>query len=472
MSEPGKPNEPKPNELVSVLTSKIVGQPVALQLIVPYIQMYQAGLAPQGRPIGVFLLLGPTGTGKTRTVEVLAEVLHGSHKNYLRIDCGEFQMDHEVARLIGAPPGYLGHRETKPLLSEEALSAVTSTGCDIALVLLDEIEKAAPSLTQMLLGVLDKATLKLGDNSEVDFERSLIFLTSNLGAREMMKELGPSFGFTGSARGPDVAGKLESIAMGAVRKRFSPEFINRIDAVVTYQPLAPESLRKILDNEISELQEHVKSRLGPRCFEIEVTEPAKSFLLDHGTSPEYGARELKRTVHRYLTQPLATLVADGGVGSGGRVVVRADPEAGRLTLDPLAAPKSVPAPAPPQVLIVDDNLDLLKFLVNIMRGSKLRVVSAQTAFEALQIQKTEDVDAAIIDYMLPDLNGLELSSRLRAKNHSLPVVMMTGGRMSADEEDLCRKYGIPLIQKPFLLQDVLALIQSRLSAAAVKRGAA
>src|SRR6516165_4982089 len=182
-------------DLTTVLSQRVVGQPNATRVIVPYIQMFQAGLAPEGRPVGVFLLLGPTGTGKTKTVEALAEVLHGSEKNVLKVDCGEFQMEHEVAKLIGAPPGYLGHRETQPMLPQQKLNAVTSEKCALSLVLFDEIEKAAPSMTRLLLGVLDKGLLRLGDNSTVNFEKSLVFLTSNLGAREMMKEINPDFGF-------------------------------------------------------------------------------------------------------------------------------------------------------------------------------------------------------------------------------------------------------------------------------------
>ncbi len=163
--------------------------------------MFQAGLAPEGRPVGVFLLLGPTGTGKTKTVEALAEVLHGSEKNVLKVDCGEFQMEHEVAKLIGAPPGYLGHRETQPMLTQQKLNAVTSEKCAISLVLFDEIEKAAPSMTRLLLGVLDKGILRLGDNSTVNFEKSLVFLTSNLGAREMLREINPEFGFQSAQLG-------------------------------------------------------------------------------------------------------------------------------------------------------------------------------------------------------------------------------------------------------------------------------
>src|SRR5579862_7969450 len=187
-------------DLLEELSARVVGQAQALTQIAPYVQMYQAGLAPAGRPIGVFLLLGPTGTGKTRTVEALADVLHGREKHLLKVDCGEFQMEHEVAKLIGAPPGYLGHRETPPMLTQQKLGSVTSESSDLSLVLFDEIEKAAPSMTRLLMGVLDKAALRLGDNNSVNFERSMIFLTSNLGAREMLREINPEFGFQ-SVRG-------------------------------------------------------------------------------------------------------------------------------------------------------------------------------------------------------------------------------------------------------------------------------
>src|ERR1700678_593742 len=137
-------------DLSRFLSQKVVGQPDATRVIVPYIQMFQAGVWREGRPVGIFLLLGPTGTGKTKTVEALAEVLHGSARNVLKIDCGEFQMEHEVAKLIGAPPGYLGHRETQPMLSQQKLASVASDKCGLSLVLFDEIEKAAPSLTRLL----------------------------------------------------------------------------------------------------------------------------------------------------------------------------------------------------------------------------------------------------------------------------------------------------------------------------------
>src|SRR5262245_54769149 len=261
------------NRILDLLSEKIIGQQTALTGIASTVKTFQAGLAPAGRPAGVFLLLGPTGTGKTRTVEALAEILHGASNKVVKIDCGEFQSDHEVAKLIGAPPGYLGHSETRPVLTQEKLTDVTTESCELSIVLFDEIEKAAPAVSRLLLGVLDKATLRLGNNAEVNFEKSLIFLTSNLGAREMMKELQPQLGFRSAAvaESADLTKKLEGIALNAVRKMYSPEFVNRIDAVITYQPLDSEALELILDQQIADLQEHVNGRLGDKCFRIDIS---------------------------------------------------------------------------------------------------------------------------------------------------------------------------------------------------------
>ena len=254
----------EPDELTAQLRDILIGQAEAIDTIVPYIHMDRAGLSPEGRPVGVFLLLGPTGTGKTRSVEALAEVLHGSSKNLLKVDCGEFQMEHEVAKLVGAPPGYLGHRETQPMLNQAKLNSVASESSGISLVLFDEIEKAAPSMTRLLLGILDKGTLRLGDNSTVNFERTMIFLTSNLGAKTIQRINRPDFGFEAMLPRPAEVGteKLQSIGMSAVRQKFSPEFVNRIDSVVTYKPLTRGDCSQILDQIMQNFARLIYDRLG------------------------------------------------------------------------------------------------------------------------------------------------------------------------------------------------------------------
>ncbi|MEO8593119.1 MAG: AAA family ATPase [Candidatus Solibacter sp.] len=449
-------------DLSAVLSQKVVGQPVATRVIVPYIQMFQAGLAPEGRPVGVFLLLGPTGTGKTKTIEALADVLHGSEKNVLKVDCGEFQMEHEVAKLIGAPPGYLGHRETQPMLTQQKLNAVTSEKCGLSLVLFDEIEKAAPSMTRLLLGVLDKGLLRLGDNSTVNFEKSLVFLTSNLGAREMMKEINPEFGFQSVHQGvrPDLTGKLQGIGLNAVRKRFSPEFVNRIDCIITYQPLTAESLSTILDQHIVDLQNHVNTRLGTRSFTLDVPFETRQFLLKTGTSAEYGARELNRTIHRFLTQPLATMVATNQVSPG--ALVRAElGEDGKLNLRSQEGDGTM-APSHPTVLLVDDNRDLLHFLERLMADAGWKLLTAENATEAKRLMQEEKPNAALLDYMLPDGNGVELGVEFLQTVPNMLVIVMTGTILPSEEEALCEEHDFPVLRKPFLASDVMNQIRSRL----------
>jgi ATP-dependent Clp protease ATP-binding subunit ClpA len=449
-------------DLSVVLSQKVVGQPAATQVIVPYIQMFQAGLAPEGRPVGVFLLLGPTGTGKTKTIEALADVLHGSEKNVLKVDCGEFQMEHEVAKLIGAPPGYLGHRETQPMLTQQKLNAVTSEKCSLSLVLFDEIEKAAPSMTRLLLGVLDKGVLRLGDNSTVNFEKSLVFLTSNLGAREMMREINPEFGFQSvrPAERADLTKKLQGIGLNAVRKRFSPEFVNRVDCIITYQPLTVESLSTILDQHIVDLQNHVNTRLGNRSFTLDVPFETRQFLLKKGTSAEYGARELNRTIHRFLTQPLATMVATNQIGPG--ALVRAElGDDGKLNLRAQDGDGAI-GPAHPTVLLVDDNRDLLHFLERLMADAGWTLLTAENATEAKRLMQEHKPNAALLDYMLPDGNGVELGVEFLQSVPQMLVIVMTGTILPPEEEALCEEHDFPVLRKPFLASDVMNQIRSRL----------
>ena len=328
-NNPGKQRRPVLPESTSTLAGKLsellVGQPEAIEAISPYIQMHQAGLSPEGRPIGVVLLLGPTGTGKTRTVEALAEVLHGTSKNLLKVDCGEFQMEHEVAKLIGAPPGYLGHRETQPMLNQAKVNGAASEDSDISLILFDEIEKAAPSMTRLLLGILDKATLRLGDNTSVNFERCIIFMTSNLGAKTIQRANTPDFGFEAMTAPPPMEDiqKLQNIGLAAVKRKFSPEFVNRVDSVITYRPLDRNACDVILDHILAGFARLVTNRMGLRGFRLQCTTAGRSLLLDEGTSLEYGARELKRTVQRNFIQPVAALVSEGQIPPGCTVILDA-----------------------------------------------------------------------------------------------------------------------------------------------------
>jgi ATP-dependent Clp protease ATP-binding subunit ClpA len=456
------------------LSRMVVGQSDALSRIVPYLQMYKARLNAPDRPAGVFLLLGPSGTGKTRTVEALAEIVHGSAKHLLKIDCAEYQSDHEVAKLIGAPPGYIGHRETKPLLTQERLLASVSPQCDLALVLFDEIEKAAPAFTALLLGLLDRGTLRLGDNTPVSFEKSLVFLTSNLGARDMLKAVQPHIGFQGADRGSAeaTADRLQAIALAAVRRRFSPEFVNRIDVVISYRPLDRAAYEEILDHHIEELQEHINTRLGELSFTIEVTSAARQRLLDRGTSEEYGARELRRAVHRMLTQPLAALVADGLTRPGGVISVDADAGGDGLTLRPDQVPVVVPDPVTvkPVVLVLDENAHLAKWLEHVCAGAGVTALTASTAREARELMAQHPVDLAIVDLMLPDDDGLSVVREMLATRPTLRVIVTSGADMSSDETAFCESHDLTVLRKPFLPEDLIQVVQARLLRSSAEGG--
>jgi ATP-dependent Clp protease ATP-binding subunit ClpA len=320
----------KSQELAEAWKKLIVGQDHAIDKIIPYIVRAMAGLNAPGRPVGVFFLMGPTGTGKTRTAETLSEVLHGTDKNVLRIDCGEFQMEHEVAKLIGAPPGYLGHRETHPVFSQAKINAVATEKSPISIILFDEIEKGSASLWRVLLGILDKATLRLGDNTSADFQKTVIFMSSNLGAKEMSEMFTGGFGFN-KLQGPITTdafsdhnfAAIQRIGLGALARKFPPEFPNRVDEVVTYKPLSPDMLKKITTLELNKIQTQIMERLGNKGFFMNYDEPSLELLTKTGTSIQYGARELKRVINRFLLNPLADDFIDGKISPGSYVYCKA-----------------------------------------------------------------------------------------------------------------------------------------------------
>jgi ATP-dependent Clp protease ATP-binding subunit ClpA len=297
---------------------KIVGQDQAVQAVVDLYQVFRAGLNAPGRPVGNLLFLGPTGAGKTRVVEATAEVLFGDPRAVIKVDCAEFQHSHEIAKLIGSPPGYLGHRETHPLITQEALAQYHTEKLKISFLLFDEIEKASDALWQLLLGILDKATLTLGDNRRVDLSQTMIFMTSNLGGGDITELMTGGMGFAPEVRPeskPRLDEKVERTAAEAAKKKFAPEFMNRIDKVVVFHPLRQQQLEQILDIELGMVQQRVLETARGR-FLFRVTQPAKDFLLREGTDLKYGARHLKRAIERHVVYPLASLLATNQVSLG------------------------------------------------------------------------------------------------------------------------------------------------------------
>ena len=308
--------------LEETLRRLVVGQDEAIDQIVNVYQMYLSGLHAPFRPIGSFLFLGPTGTGKTRIVEATAEGLVGQGK-IVKVDCAEFQHSHEIAKLVGSPPGYLGHRETHALLSQEALNSCHSQNVKMSFVLFDEIEKASDALWNLLLGILDKGILTTGDNRRVNFSQSMIFMTSNLGSAEVRSLLNPKLGFnsappeTEDARSGRTGDRIVKSSIEAARRKFTPEFWNRLDKVTVFRPLGAEQLRQILDLELYFVQQRVlQAGAGDRSFAFTLTDAAKTFLLDQGTDSQYGARHLKRAIERHLVQPLSNLIASQQVRAG------------------------------------------------------------------------------------------------------------------------------------------------------------
>lgn len=326
---------PRAKEFEDKLSARIVGQERAVRRMSGLFQIYLAGMNNPARPIGTMLFLGPTGSGKTRVVEAAAEVLFGEPHAVVKIDCAEFQHSHEIAKLIGSPPGYLGHRETSPMLTQENLDKAHTDDNKLTFVLFDEIEKASDSLWQLLLGILDKATLTLGDNRRVDFSRTVVIMTSNLGAREMSDMISGGIGFaptkTGKAQEDnEIDAKIYRTALEAAKRKFSPEFMNRIDKVVVFRSLKEHHLRKILDIELRDVQARITESAGTK-FVFDCTDEAKEFLLKEGIDLKYGARHLKRAIERFLVYPLSNLVATEQVETGDLVLIDFDEDLDRLT---------------------------------------------------------------------------------------------------------------------------------------------
>jgi ATP-dependent Clp protease ATP-binding subunit ClpA len=253
-------------------------------------------------------------------VEATAESLLKNSRAVIKIDCAEFQHSHEIAKLIGSPPGYLGHRETHPLLSQETLDQHHTEKVKLSFVLFDEIEKASDALWNLLLGILDKANLTLGDNRRVDFSATMVFLTSNLGAAEMSSLLSPRLGFHVPPSDTGCSAKLSAqmarTGIEAARRRFTPEFINRLDKIVVFKSLGSDELRRIVDIELEMVQQRIQTAAASKPFQVNVTGSAREFLLMEGTDFRYGAHPLKRAIERLLVQPLSNLLATDQIHRG------------------------------------------------------------------------------------------------------------------------------------------------------------
>ena len=312
-------------EFEATMRRKIIGQDAAVEKVVGIYQMFLAGLNPPSRPVGNLLFLGPTGSGKTRVVEAMAETLFGSTNACIKIDCAEFQHSHEIAKLIGSPPGYLGHRETHPLLTQEALNQWFTEKLKLSILLFDEIEKSSDALWQLLLGILDKATLTLGDNRRVDLSQCVIILTSNLGAADMQTLMEGGLGFHTKKEAvvvdKSLDDKIDRTAVEAARRKFTPEFMNRIDGTVVFKTLRDEHLKDILNIELGAVQQRILWAVGGKQFVFQCTQRAKDALLAEGTDPKYGARHLKRTIERQLVFPLANMTATDQIKLGDYIEV-------------------------------------------------------------------------------------------------------------------------------------------------------
>jgi ATP-dependent Clp protease ATP-binding subunit ClpB len=359
--EPEK-RSPEVLEFEEQLRAKVVGQDEAVTELVNVYQTVLAGMSWPGRPVANLLFLGPTGSGKTRLVEAAAEILFGSPMSFIKVDCAEFQHSHEISKLIGSPPGYIGHRETSPAITQEGLDRFHTEDLSLSFVLFDEIEKASDALWQLLLGILDKATLTLGDNRKVDFSRTIVFMTSNLGAAEMSKLASGSIGF---APGPaadyaqEMDRKIHRVAVDAAKRKFSPEFMNRIDKVVVFRSLDGNQLGHILDLELAHVQARITATQQERHFAFYCTQRAKDFLLKEGTDLKYGARHLKRAIERFLVFPLSSLISTAQIEAGDQIRIDVAPSGTALVFFKEETTATPPANRGPKAPGTDAERDLV-----------------------------------------------------------------------------------------------------------------
>ena len=314
------------SELLDTLKHRVVGQETAIEALVDAYFIYQAGLCDPEHPISNLIFLGPTGCGKTHIIEIMAEILFGTKKAVRKVNCAEFQHSHEISKLIGSPPGYLGHKDTVPYLTQENIDKFQTPDNQLTLLLFDEFEKSNDALWNLLLGILDKASVMLGTGVTTYFDKCIITMTGNLGAREMAFLLKGGMGFSGSAMKTEeeIDKSTEKVALDAARNRFNPEFLNRIDDTVVFHPLGKTQLEKVVEIELELVQSRVLKMKNPRQFVLDYTPSAKAFILDKGTDIKNGARPLKRAIEKHVTKRLARFLSTRQISLGDLVQVDVD----------------------------------------------------------------------------------------------------------------------------------------------------
>ena len=308
-------------EMAEVLKSKVVGQDDAVQKVVKAIQRNRVGLKDPNKPIGTFMFLGPTGVGKTYLAKKLAEYLFDSGDALIRIDMSEYLEKFAVSRLIGAPPGYVGYEEGGQLTEKVRRKPYS-------VVLLDEIEKAHPDVFNLLLQVLDEGRLTDSLGRQIDFKNTILILTSNIGTRQI-KEFGHGVGFNTQVAGETDKDFTRSVIQKALNKAFAPEFLNRIDDVVMFDPLDKESIHKIIDIELDGLYKRVNN-IG---YQLVLTDEAKDFIASKGYDVQFGARPLKRSIQKYLEDEMAEMIIRATVSEGDTIFVDFDKEAQKITTE-------------------------------------------------------------------------------------------------------------------------------------------
>ena len=297
---------PRGRAIRTNLESKIIGQPEAIDALVSVSEKFHSQLFDNNRPIASILFLGPTGTGKTHTVETYCDSLFSDQNACIKIDCGEYQLDHEITKLVGSPPGYLGHSATPPRFSTEKIREHWTEQYPLTVILFDEIEKASPDLQNILLGILDKGIITTGKNERVDLTKSIVVMTSNEGSAEMNSALDGGMGF-GGTEGAD-SKQISSIGLSAIRHKFSPEFVNRLDKIVTFNSLSKVDTTKVLFTEINRLQDTICQRTFASPL-LRISNKAKEALVEEGYDPKYNARNIRRVLEKNVQEPIARAIA-------------------------------------------------------------------------------------------------------------------------------------------------------------------